>query len=71
MATYKEIQRRVKQADGFVPKTCWIADVKSSFGLTCRQAPNRLSGSRRKYPCPPGKRASIERALAYFGMVRE
>ena len=33
MATYKQIQTWVKQNHGFVPQTCWIADVKSKSGL--------------------------------------
>ncbi len=40
MATYKEIENYVRSNFGFVPKTCWIADVKSSFGLTKRIAYN-------------------------------
>jgi hypothetical protein len=69
MATYKEIQARVKQHGGFVPKTCWIADVKSQYGLTTRQAPNRFSPVSREQPCPPERRAAIERALSHFGMI--
>jgi hypothetical protein len=69
MATYKDIQSRVKKKQGFEPKTCWIADVKASFGLATRQAPNRINSSRREVPCPPDKRAAIEEALRDFGMI--
>jgi hypothetical protein len=41
MATYKQIQTWVKQNHGFVPQTCWIADVKSQSGLAMGKAPNR------------------------------
>jgi hypothetical protein len=69
MATYKQIANRVKQQSGFVPKTCWIADVKSQHGLTTRQAPNRFSSTSREHPCPPEKRPAIEGALRHFGMI--
>ena len=35
MATYKQIQDWVKKQYGFVPKTCWIADVKPSPDCPC------------------------------------
>jgi len=41
MATYKQIQTWVKQRYWFVPKACWIADVKHMSGLPMRIAPNR------------------------------
>jgi hypothetical protein len=69
MATYKAIQARVKSAKGFVPKTCWIAHVKSLNGLTDRVAPNRLSTNERAYPCPPEKGEAIEAAFRHFGMI--
>ena len=68
-ATYKDIQAQVKAVHGFVPKTCWIADVKSAHRLTVRKAPNRLSVNERAYPCPTSKRAAIEGALRHFGMI--
>lgn len=70
MATYRQIQDRVQRVDGFVPKTCWIADVKNAHGLTQRTAPNRMSDGKRLHPCPPARRASIEMALKHFGMIR-
>ncbi len=68
-ATYKQIADRVKQQEGFVPKTCWIADIRSRYGLTTRVAPNRISSATREHPCPPQKRPAIERALRHFGMI--
>lgn len=69
MATYKEIIDHVRQSGGFVAQTCWIADVKASRGPTRGAAPNRLDPGRKAKPCPPAKRAAIERALVHFGMV--
>jgi hypothetical protein len=32
MLTYREIQKITKSRFGFVPKTCWIADIKAEHG---------------------------------------
>lgn len=69
MASYAQIQYQVKQVDGFTPKTCWIADVKNDYGLNKRVAPNRLALSKRKHPCPAGKREAIVSALRHFDMI--
>jgi len=68
VATYRQIQERVKSQAGFVPQTCWIADVKAGRGLTSDIAPNRIDPHARVKPCPEGKRRAIEAALDYFGM---
>lgn len=68
MATYQEIQDWVKRRYGFVPKTCWIADVKAQCGLPVRRAPNRR-GIQRLAPCPPGKIEAIKAAFLHFGMI--
>lgn len=68
MATYKQIQAWVKQNYGFVPETCWIADVKSQSVLPMRKAPNR-KGIRRVRPCPPDKLSAIGAALKHFDMI--
>ena len=68
MATYNKIQEWVRIRHGFVPKTCWIAHCKELNGLAPRRSPNR-QGLRRLVPCPPEKRAAIEDALRYFGMI--
>jgi hypothetical protein len=68
MATYKEIQKWVKQNYGFVPKTCWIADVKQQAGLQVRKAHNR-KGDGRVCPCPQGKVEPICAAMSHFGMI--
>lgn len=69
MATYREIIDRVRRTDGFVAQTCWIADVKASYGLTRGASPNRIDPAGKVKPCPPAKRAAIEKALIHFGMI--
>jgi hypothetical protein len=64
MATYKEIQAETKRQCGFVPKTCWIADVKAELGLISRQAANRIDPLGRKHPCPPAKRSCLTRIVS-------
>jgi hypothetical protein len=70
MATYREIQDRVRFHDGFVPKTSWIAHVMADHGLTKRHAPNRTSPTKRKHPCPEERRSAIVVALRYFMKIR-
>lgn len=60
--TYAEIQAEVFRADGFMPATCWIADVKRRMGYPVRAAPNRNSDEVVK-PCPPQKAEPIRRAI--------
>jgi hypothetical protein len=67
-ATYKEIQKWVKQEFGFKPKNCWIAHCKEIHGLPRRKAPNR-QGSERVVPCPPEKQPTIKKAFQHFGML--
>ena len=69
MATYKQIQEYTKRQYGFVPKTCWIADVKNEHGLTTRVAVNRKCTNKREYPCPSEKREAIEKSLKFFKMI--
>lgn len=69
MATYKQIAAAVRESADFEPETCWIAHVKSDYGLTRRQAPNRIDPDRRCRPCPPSKRSHIEGVLRDFGMI--
>jgi hypothetical protein len=69
MATYRNIIERLRETHGFAAQTCWIADVKAAHGLTRGASPNRIDPDRKVKPCPPDKRAAIERALIHFGMV--
>jgi hypothetical protein len=68
MATYTQIQLFVAEKYGWIPETCWIADVKRKCGLPAKDAPNRKSNESVK-PCPPEKRRAIEEAFRYFGMI--
>ena len=68
MATYKKIQDWVKREYGFVPKSCWIADVKEQAGLPVRKAHNRKSDER-VYPCPTEKSKAIQAALLHFKVL--
>ena len=52
--TYAQIQQYASRHLGVAPssvKTCWIAEVKRSRGLTRSPAPNRGKG-RGAQPCP-------------------
>ncbi len=69
MATYKEIQSYVRNESGFVPKTCWIAHVKETCGLSPRVASNRKDNGVRQFPCPDNRAEAIKRALHYFRMI--
>jgi hypothetical protein len=69
MATYKQIQTYVKNHFGFVPKTCWIADVKNSFGLTTRVAANRHDLKNRTHHCPNEKRSFVMEAMKALGDI--
>ena len=68
MATYKQIQDWVKKKYNFVPRTCWIADVKHQAGIPMRKAHNR-KGEKRLYPCPQVKIETIRAALRHFGIM--
>ena len=67
--TYAEIAKKVERIGGFVPKTCWIAHVKSDLDLTTRTAPNRMDPRQRKHPCSPEKRPVIVEAMRKLGVV--
>jgi len=65
MPTYSEIQKFVQRHHGFVPKTGWIAHVKTLRGVSTRRAANRAGRGRRVAPCrqrsgrPSSKRSDI------------
>jgi 23S rRNA (uracil1939-C5)-methyltransferase len=69
MATYSEIIEWTKRRHGFTAQTCWIADVKSAYGLTRGSASNRINPRAKVKPCPASKRAAIEDALRHFQMI--
>lgn len=63
MPTYKAIQREVRIASDFIPKTCEIAHVLELLGKKVRRAPNRIDPQVRKYPCRVEKQAAIAEAF--------
>ncbi len=69
MATYKEIQKYVKDKYQTTIKTCWIAHMKEKCGLPRRPATNRISEDSRVYPCPAECEKYIEDAFKHFGMI--
>lgn len=65
MATYKQIQEHIKSKYQITAQSCWIAHVKSDYGLT---AHSNRQGERVK-PCPDRHRQKIEDALRHFKMI--
>ncbi len=68
MGIYERTQKDVKKHDGFVPKSCWIAHMKSKCGLPVRRAWNR-AGRGRMVPCPPGKQQAIRDSFKRQGLI--
>ncbi len=66
MVTYKTIQEETRRACGFVPKTCWIADVKAELGLISRIAANRIDPEGRAQPCPSTKRLCLTQVIRHL-----
>lgn len=69
MATYREIQRYVKDQHNITVQTCWIAHMKEKYGLPRREAPNRISEALRVKPCPVEYEKYIEEAFKHFEML--
>jgi hypothetical protein len=63
MPTYRALGQEVRIAYGFVPKTCWIADVLEFLGKKTRLAPNRIDPGVRQHPCPAERRSAIIEAV--------
>jgi hypothetical protein len=68
MGLYSQVQGWVKECYGFVPQSCWIANVKEQQGLPVRRAPNRQGPERAKL-CPSEKAPAIVAALRYYGLI--
>ncbi|WP_422122395.1 hypothetical protein DHX103_11350 [Planococcus sp. X10-3] len=69
MATYKDIQTYIKNENGYVAKSCWIAHMKELHGLKPRISARRISADHRVHPCPENKQADILAAFKHFEMV--
>ncbi len=63
---YKKIQQWIREKNGWVPKTCWIAHCRRLKGLPTRDAPNRSSTPTE---CPADKREAIFAAFRHFEMI--
>ena len=68
MASDRKIQNETKRLFGFVPKTCWIADIKAEFGLTARILP-KSGDEYRAYPCPLEKRQPVMQVMRTLGVI--
>jgi hypothetical protein len=69
MATDAEIQKFVQRHHGFIPKTGWIAHVKTVHGISTLREASRARRGRDVEPCPSEKREAIEEALRHFGVI--
>jgi len=67
MPTYKQIQKYVKNVFGYLPKTCWISDVKRQMGYNVRNAHNRENENYIKHKCPNNKVNNIKEAINKLG----
>ncbi|MCY1161813.1 hypothetical protein D9M71_18730 [compost metagenome] len=66
MATYRQIQEFIKTKHEITAQSCWIAHVKSEYGISMQS--NR-QGKERVKPCPDKHREKVEEALRYFQMI--
>lgn len=66
--TYKQAEILYKKMHGKTIKTCWIADVLRSHGLTKHNAWNR-AGKDPKYPCPDNIKQKLEAILQDLNMI--
>jgi hypothetical protein len=69
LATYKRIQKYIKERHRLSVKTCWIADAKEKLGLEVIASKNKILENGRKYPCPSAKLSLIKEAFMHFYMI--
>lgn len=69
MATYKQIQKYIKDNYGYTAKSCWIAHMKEVCGLKPNISPRRYSPESRVHPCPPDKQNDLKEAFKHFKMI--
>ena len=71
MISYDDIKDYVYEKYGFIPKSCWIADVKEECGLPVKVYPQRKATetNSRSHPCPDKRREPIKDALRHFKMI--
>ena len=69
MISYADVQADVRQHDGFLPKSCWVAHLKSRLGFKMRRASNR-QGRTRVEPCPRTKMPAIIRSFIRLNVFK-
>jgi hypothetical protein len=69
VATYKQIQKYVRNTSRVYVATCWIAHVKEICGLNPIPAKNRINNKIRVNPCPTNRILNIKNALKHFKMI--
>lgn len=65
--TYKEAQELYQKKFGRVPKSSWIAQIRSEHGKTSGKSSNR-SGDY-KYPCPDNAKKQLTKVLKELHMI--
>ena len=65
--TYKEAQEIFKEKYGIIPKSSWIADIRSENGKTKGKSLNRDGDY--KYPCPKQHRVNLSKFLKSLKMI--
>ena len=66
--SYKEAQKIFKEKYGVIPKSSWIADIRSEHGKTKGPSKNRPGDY--KYPCPKQHRANLTKILKSLKMIQ-
>lgn len=69
MASYDEIKDYCYENYGFIPKSCWIADMKQKCGIPVRISPQRKTPDSPAYPCPQNRQKAIIEAFQHFKML--
>ena len=69
-AGYKLERSYIFDKWGVKVKTCHVADVKRTLGLTRVLAPNRIDTNAVTNPCPPQLRKMIEEAVRHVHGIR-
>jgi len=63
------IKDYIKEKHSYVPKTCWIADMKEICGLKPKMAASRISATKKEQPCPKEKQEDLRKAFEHFNMI--
>ena len=66
--TYKEAQVIFKEKYGVIPKSSWIADIRSENGKTKGKSLKTRDGDY-KYPCPKQHRVNLSKILKSLKMI--